>query len=287
MTLVAHEQLTMVTLGSGSKGNATWIGTAGRGVLIDCGISTKQILARLEAAGLGGAPIDAVLITHEHTDHVGSCGVLDRKLFKQTGRHIPFLMTEGTYRNIPASRRPDNVAFVAPGIPVPWHGWALQPHTVPHDTPAPVAWTVQVGEVRAGVITDLGCAPKMVAHLLSTLDMAVVEFNHDEQMLRDGDYPEPLKQRIASSHGHLSNRQAAQLVKAGTSRRLRHLVLAHLSEENNQPQHALEAAAASLREADMGHVTVHLGEQRTPVGPFRVGSSVHAVGQPSLFDARP
>jgi phosphoribosyl 1,2-cyclic phosphodiesterase len=266
-----HEDLVVVPLGSGSRGNATYVGDGRHGVLVDCGLSTRQIMARLDAAGLGGAPIDAVLITHEHTDHIGAAGVLDRHLAKQRGVPCPFFLTKGTHDALPTSLRPTDVRLVRPGERIGLAGLTLQPHTVPHDTADPVAWTIEAHGVRAGVVTDLGHAPRATEALLATLDVAVVEFNHDEQLLLDGSYPWPLKQRIRGRHGHLSNRQAARLVREGARGRLRHLVLGHLSEENNTPGHAVEAATWALRDGGLHDVTVHVAAQDVHVGPFRVG----------------
>lgn len=271
------DDLVLVTLGSGSKGNATYIGDGRRGVLIDCGISTKQIWTRLAAAGLPDAPIDAVLVTHEHTDHVAAAAVLGRDLARRNGSPVPFFMTRGTHRGIRRQIRPDNVEIVRAGTPVRLKGWTLEPHAVPHDTPSPVAWAVDAEGVRAGVLTDLGHAPKSAAALLRTLDLAVVEFNHDERMLMEGSYPWPLKQRIRGPYGHLSNRQAARLSNRQAARlllaarpeRLRHLVLAHLSEENNTPTKALEAAHAALDALGRRDIAVQVGEQRQPTRAVR------------------
>lgn len=285
--VVEHDGLVVATLASGSRGNCTWIGDERRGVLVDCGISARQVLARLEAIGLGGARIEAVLLTHEHTDHVAAAGVLDRRLAKEQGSPVPFYATAGTLAAMPERIRPQRVAVIAAGAVIPWCGGTLEAHAVPHDTREPVAWTVTHGGARAGVVTDLGHAPRLVERLLASLDVAVVEFNHDEQLLLDGSYPWQLKQRIRGRHGHLSNRQAHDLVSRGTGSRLRHLVLAHLSEENNTPQHAREAAQEALHAAGRHRaVTVHVAEQDRALPPLHL-AAVRAPSrpQPTLFDA--
>ncbi len=269
MTSARHDALTLVPLGSGSSGNATWIGDEHQGVLIDCGVSTKQILARLDACGAAGASIDAVLLTHEHEDHVGAVGVLDRRLAKERGEPVPFYMTQGTYDALPEERRPQRVELVPSGARVPWRGWVLEAHAVPHDTAAPVAWAVEAGLARVGVITDLGHAPRNVERLLASLDVAVLEFNHDETMLLDGPYPWSLKQRIRGRHGHLSNRQAVSLLAAARPQRLQHLLLAHLSDENNAPEVALEAAHEAVHHLGRP-VQVSVAVQRAASAPVRV-----------------
>ncbi|MCB9681349.1 MAG: MBL fold metallo-hydrolase [Alphaproteobacteria bacterium] len=289
MTVACHDALTVVTLGSGSKGNATFVTDGTRGVLVDCGLSTAQILARLDAVGLGDVPIDAVLITHEHGDHVNACAVLDRALRKRQGTEVPFLVTAGTLARMNPKVTPTRTVTVAAGDHVPWHGWTLESFAVPHDTAAPIGWAIEAHGVRAAVITDLGHAPRNVAHQLSTLDVAVLEFNHDEAMLADGPYPPELKRRIRGRHGHLSNAQAAQLLTTCDLSRLRHLVLAHLSEENNTPEHALVAAEAALLRAGVCQVTITLAEQRQAIPPVTVRARPRAVArapepvQPSLF----
>lgn len=285
--LVDHEGVLVATLASGSRGNCTYIGDARRGVLVDCGISARQVLERLAAVGLGDVRIEAVLLTHEHTDHVAAAGVLDRRLAKAQGAPVPFYVTAGTLEGMAERIRPQRLEPVRAGDRLPWADGVLEAHAVPHDTLEPVAWTVVRGHARAGVVTDLGHAPRLVERLLASLDVAVVEFNHDEQLLLDGPYPWQLKQRIRGRHGHLSNAQAADLVERGVGSRLRHLVLAHLSEENNTPAHAHEAAQAALHAIGRaGQVRVHIAEQARPL------PAVHATGtppprpvQPTLFGA--
>jgi phosphoribosyl 1,2-cyclic phosphodiesterase len=302
-----HDGLALVSLGSGSRGNATYVGDGRRGVLIDCGLSAQQVVDRLAAVGLADAPIDAVLITHEHTDHVAAAAVLDRRLHRLTGAHVPFFMTEGTARQLHPKVRPTRVEHVTPGQPVQLTGWTLEPHPVPHDTAGPVAWAVEARGVRVGVITDLGHVPNSITQLLAGLDLAVLEFNHDPELLLDGPYPWALKQRIRGGHGHLSNRQAAALLRAAGAGRLQQVVLAHLSEENNRPALALQAAELALRDAGAHDVRIHVGAQGSPTGPLRAGArpvavpraapvrtgraaprtSERAASQPSLFATTP
>ena len=145
------------------------------------------------------------------------------------------------------------------------------PFPVPHDTHEPVGWRVGLGGTWAGVISDLGRPTALVASKLSTLSIAVLEFNHDPDLLLGGSYPWPLKQRIRSSHGHLSNDQAAQLLATGLGDQLEHLVLAHLSQENNAPELAMAAALQVLTEADaLGRVSVEVALQDEPTRPAKV-----------------
>lgn len=261
----------VAVLASGSSGNSTYIGDGHAGVLIDCGISARQVLKRMEALGLAEAPVDAVLITHEHSDHVGAARVLCDKLHKRTGHWVPFLMTRGTREGLKPQVTPAAVELVEAGTVVPLKHLFLDPFAIPHDVRDPVAWRVQLGGHQVGVITDLGRPTTLVEDKLRSLTIAVLEFNHDFEMLMGGAYPWHLKQRIRSSHGHLSNDQAAELLSRGLTDQLQQLVLAHLSEENNAPARALAAAAGVLKQAGIdGEVQVHVGQPRQPLGPLSV-----------------
>ncbi len=263
--------LVVATLASGSAGNCTYVGDGHAGVLIDCGVSTRQVLKRMDQIGLGDAPIDAVLITHEHSDHVGGAKVLAKTLRKRHGKGVPFFMTRGTRGRLKPQCTPDGAELVTPHEPIRLRHLTLDPFRVPHDTPEPVGWRVQVGEKWVGVISDLGRPTQLVAEKLRSLSVAVLEFNHDPDLLLQGRYPWHLKQRIRSSHGHLSNEQAAQLLRDGLSDTLKHVVLAHLSKENNRPELALLAAQRALREAGVdGEISLQVAEQDTPVRPIQV-----------------
>ena len=267
MSVLFHQNLVVAVLGSGSRGNCTYIGDGVHGVLVDCGISTRQVLARLDQIGLGEAPVDAVLVTHEHADHVGAAAILDRRLEQRSGKLVPFIMTAGTRQCLHPKVVPRRVVATTPGSPFRIGKLLVDPFAIPHDTLDPVAYTVQAGPTRVAVVTDLGSTPRLVAHQLSTADIAVLEFNHDVQMLMEGAYPWALKQRIRGGHGHLSNLQAAELLVRAAPPRLRHLVLAHLSEENNRPEKALEAADGAIGAAKLRGVTVHVA---APDLPYRI-----------------
>lgn len=269
MSLFSRD-VTVCVLSSGSAGNCTYVGDGHAGVLVDCGVSTKQILARMAEMGLGDAPIDGVLVTHEHTDHIGAAAVLARALEKRRGR-VPFYMTRGTAEGLPPACRPDGIEIVEAGTSFRVRHLEVEPVPIPHDTNDPVAYRVNVGDAVVAVVTDLGRPTALLARHLRDCDALVLEFNHDEDMLMEGPYPYPLKQRIKGNHGHLSNRQASQLLLDGLGDRLRHLMLAHLSEENNTPTRALVAAQRALQEAGAaGRVAVEVCRQRAALPPVRV-----------------
>lgn len=265
-----RRDVSVCVLSSGSAGNTTYIGDGHAGVLIDCGVATKQILGRMESMGLTDVPIDAVLLTHEHSDHVGAAGVLSRALAKR-GKSVPFYCTAGTRDGMDPRCRPDGIEVIEAGVPFRVRHFTVEPMPVPHDTRDPVAYRIIVGDTPVAVVTDLGKPTALLARALRECAIAVVEFNHDEEMLWYGPYPYALKQRIKGSHGHLSNSQARELVADGLGERLQHLVLAHLSEENNTPDKAHAVAASLLEEAGVaGRVGLHVAQQRTALAPLRV-----------------
>jgi phosphoribosyl 1,2-cyclic phosphodiesterase len=273
MSLFSRD-VTVCVLSSGSGGNCTYVGDGQAGVLIDCGVSTKQILGRLAEVGLADAPIDAVLITHEHADHVGAAAVLSRALARRRGP-VPFYMTAGTADGVPAQCVPDGVEIIQAGVGFRVRHLRVEPIPVPHDTRDPVAYRVDVGDVPVAVVTDLGRATALLARQMRECQAVVLEFNHDEEMLMEGPYPYPLKQRIRGNHGHLSNRQAQGLLAEGLGPRLRHLLLAHLSEDNNTPTRALVAARQTLQDHGvLGRVGVDVCLQRSALAPVRLTATV-------------
>ena len=272
VTSLFSRTLQVAVLASGSRGNCTYIGDGHAGVLIDCGVSTKQILARMEAVGLKDAPIDGVLVTHEHSDHVGAARILSNKLKKKTGRCVPFYMTAGTSEGLFSKVIPEAIEIIQPGEHFQLRHLVVDPFSVPHDTLDPVGYRVRSGGVWAGVITDLGRSTALVERKLRSLTVAVVEFNHDLERLIGGTYPWPVKQRIRSSHGHLSNQQAADMLSSALpSSSIQHLILAHLSERNNTPALAFAKAAGVLNaHGAIGDISLRLGHPKTPLPPAAV-----------------
>ena len=225
----------------------------------------------MESVGLGDAPIDAVLVTHEHSDHIGASRILHNKLLKKTGKSIPFYMTQGTFDGSNEKCRPANVQIIEAGQRFRHGPFDIDPFSIPHDVRDPVAYRVERGQLAAAVLTDLGRPTELVAEKISDVDLLVLETNHDEQMLIEGPYPWELKQRIRSNHGHLSNRQSARLLSMALSPRLKHVVLAHLSDENNTPQLAELAISQVLNGSDV-HISV--GRQLQAMGPYVVRAEI-------------
>jgi phosphoribosyl 1,2-cyclic phosphodiesterase len=230
-------------LASGSRGNCVWVESGGRALLVDSGLSMAELGRRAAAAGLDPARAEAVVVTHEHSDHVGGVGPLARRL------RIPVYATAGCARA--AGSRLEGL----PRLEIFEAGRTidlgfLSVRTVPssHDAADPVVMAIRSGASgRAlGLATDLGAATGLVREALKGADALIVEFNHDLRMLIDGPYPYWLKQRVRSRRGHLSNEQGAELVASLAHPGLARVVLAHLSENNNTQELALAAARAAL-----------------------------------------
>ncbi|MCP4918783.1 MAG: MBL fold metallo-hydrolase [Proteobacteria bacterium] len=269
-----QRDITVAVLSSGSAGNCTYVSDGRAGVLIDCGISTRRILARMDGLGIGDWPIDAVLITHEHSDHIGSSRVLAKALRKRQGKAVPFFMTRGTDEGAHPNSRPEGIEYVESGVPFRVRHLLVEAFTVPHDVLDPVAYKVGVGDVNVAVITDLGRPTALVARKMRDCDVLVLEYNHDLVQLMDGAYPWHLKQRIRSNHGHLSNQQASNLLVSGMGPRLKYLALAHLSEENNTPDKALASARAALAASNWYDVDVFVATQNGMTEPIRIKTNV-------------
>jgi len=227
------------SLGSGSKGNATLIETADTCLLLDCGFTVKETEARLERLGKTGHDLDAVLVTHEHSDHIKGVGALARKY------KLPVYLTAGTFHkgrlgNLPQLETINcHQSFEIKGINV-------QPVPVPHDAREPCQYVFQHGDKKLGVLTDLGSLTSHVEKHYSGLDALVLECNYDPKMLDEGPYPYQLKQRILGDYGHLSNGQAAQLLVRIEKDKLQHLLLSHISQQNNCPTLARAAITEML-----------------------------------------
>jgi phosphoribosyl 1,2-cyclic phosphodiesterase len=232
---MSPQTIRFCTLGSGSSGNALYVGTAEGGVLVDAGISGRQIARRLEARGLPPESLQAILVTHDHSDHLRAAGTLARR------HHLPLYMTHGAARRATAriGRVPGLHCF-APGEAMRLAGCRIRTVPTPHDAPDPVALVFERGPVRVGHFTDLGHCFAGMGALLAELDAVILESNYDPEMLAANPrYPEHLKARIRGPHGHLANEEAAALLRDHAGERLRAVLLAHLSDKNNRPDLAL------------------------------------------------
>ncbi|MDR5779802.1 MBL fold metallo-hydrolase [Caballeronia sp. LZ065] len=231
------------SLGSGSEGNALLVeascGTTTTRVLLDCGFSAKEIERRLARLDCRAEDLDAIVITHEHTDHIGSAMTLARKF------SIPLHMSWGTARAIGADEGKVELNVLWGDERVAIGDLSVLPYTVPHDAREPLQYVFSDGASRLGVLTDVGVSTPHITNMLSGCDALVLESNHDLAMLAASRYPPSLKARIGGTHGHLNNDAAAAILASLDRSKLRHLVAAHLSQQNNQP-HLAQAALASV-----------------------------------------
>lgn len=241
-------------LSSGSQGNSILVRGPQGAFLIDAGLPRREMLTRLAAAGHRPEDIDGIVLSHRHLDHVRGAGPLSRR-FK-----IPVYATDETLRH-QRPRMLHRFSVVHPGLPFQLAGYRIHPVQVCHDAPTTLAFLIEAGETRFAIATDLGSPGGALLQVLTRIDVLYLEFNHDLEMLRSGPYPWPLKHRIASATGHLSNAQAATLLSRLATPRLRRLYLAHLSETNNTPSLAEEAAREALEGRAMEDVDIRIAQQ--------------------------
>jgi phosphoribosyl 1,2-cyclic phosphodiesterase len=232
------------SLGSGSSGNSTVVqargGSAITHMLVDCGLGLAQLDKRLRLAGMLADQIDAIFVTHEHGDHIGCARQLALR------ERIPVYMSRGTYMAI---GEPDFGGLLRiAGDCETFEVGALQvrPFTVPHDAREPLQLTCSDGDVRLGVLTDLGHATAHVLEQLAGCQSLLLECNHDPQLLASGSYPPFLKRRVGGDWGHLANEAAAAIVLALQPHGLKQVMAAHLSEQNNRPDMVRQVLAGTL-----------------------------------------
>lgn len=233
----------LTPLASGSSGNSFLVQGNTGSVLVDAGLSAKQIAERMARVGVDPASLSGILVSHGHSDHVKGVGVLSRKY------KLPIWMNRETWKLVKdATGKIHKLEFFETGRVFEFAGFRIHPFSVPHDCVDPVGFRISVGTSRMGIATDLGTATGLVANLLTGVQVVVIESNHDPQMLLDGPYPWELKQRVRGRLGHLSNPDTAQLLQRVFSDELQAVVLAHMSETNNRAELALKCVRSSLGE---------------------------------------
>ncbi|MCW8982911.1 MAG: MBL fold metallo-hydrolase [Gammaproteobacteria bacterium] len=225
-------------LGSGSKGNATLVQSGTTTVMVDCGFTIKETERRLQRLNVKPAEICAILVTHEHGDHISGVGPFARKY------HIPVHMTRGSWVPHRMGNLPQHHIFCCHS-PFEIGELTIQPFPVPHDAREACQFTFRNNGKKLGILTDTGKITPHIEESLDGCDALILETNHDLQMLRDGPYPPSLQARVGGDLGHLSNQQSAALLEKIETGRLQHLVIAHLSEQNNLAEHAISALSTS------------------------------------------
>ncbi len=226
-------------LGSGSKGNAIVVQGHDACVMVDCGFARKRVEERLQHSGLGASDISAVLVTHEHTDHAGGVDRLAR------GWQVPVYTTYGTARAARWGDVPD-LRHISASEQFRIGDLTIQAYAVPHDAAEPVQFVISHGPHRVGILSDAGHITPHMCEVLSGCDVLLLEANHCPQMLADGPYPPALRERVGGPWGHLSNPQSAGLLEALLLEATGHIVLTHLSEQNNTPERAQDAIRGVL-----------------------------------------
>lgn len=243
MTLESKQSpynLAVCTLASGSKGNATYISDGQTSILVDAGLSGVEIERRLSARGLAPESLDAIIVSHEHADHIKGAGILSRRY------NLPVYISQKTAQASPQLGRLHEIRSFECGRTFNIHRLSVRPFSISHDAEDPAGFTVGQNGVTIGIATDLGVATAMVKEHLKRCALLILEANHDPKMLETGPYPWPLKQRIKSRSGHLSNQDSKELLDHLQHEHLQYVILAHLSENNNTPQKAFDEVVKAL-----------------------------------------
>lgn len=245
-------------LASGSKGNAVFIRSRESRILIDAGLSAKEMGGRLRQIGEDGEGLHGLLLTHEHSDHSRGAGPVARRF------DLPLLVHAKTRGALPALGKIKETREFDTGDVLHLRDMRVETFHTTHDAAAPVGFTIETAEGKIGIATDLGIATRLVRERLKGCRALILETNHDEEMLRDGPYPWPLKQRIRGTHGHLSNTAAAELLGELLWDGLEAVFLAHLSEVNNTPALAEGCILGVLENQNLCRPQVVLGCQARP-----------------------
>jgi phosphoribosyl 1,2-cyclic phosphodiesterase len=251
-------------LASGSKGNCTLLATEKTRLLIDAGLSRKETYARLATVGEPADACDALVISHEHIDHVRGLRLLALDL------KMPIYISPATRDALSWDPRIRAVELFTPGQKFIVGDIEITPFSVPHDAVEPVAFTFETQGIKIGLVTDLGYIPQVVKQRVLGCHFLAFESNHDLEMLKVGPYPWQVKQRVMSRHGHLSNNTTAGFLADDFDGAAQVVVLAHLSETNNHPEIARLSAQQALDGRARGdRLALHLASQRAPTQVFR------------------
>jgi len=253
-------------LASGSGGNACYVETANSKIMIDAGLSCREIIRRLHLIDVKPKGLDALVVTHEHSDHIRGAGPLARRF------DIP------VYINNPTLKKGQKIlgnlsrpVTYNPGQTMTVNDLFIETFTKCHDAVDPIGLIISSDGLRLGLITDVGRSTRLVEDRLKGCQALIIEFNHDLGMLEEGPYPLDLKRRIKGPEGHLSNQQAGELLKKVFHEDLRLVVLAHLSEVNNMPEKALQEAKATLAGYGLNKTEILISHQDypTPIADIR------------------
>ena len=268
-------------LGSGSAGNSALIATDHCRLLVDGGLSARQILTRLELCGLAPEQLDGILLTHEHGDHVCGLDVLCRKF--QVPIYCNALTAEAIRYDCDSLGAHRNWRIFRTGADFSICDVNVQTFPVPHDAVDPIGFAFHAGSGGLGFITDLGYPTKMLVERLRKVQTLVIETNHDEKMLQNDPHrPWPVKQRIQSRHGHLSNVAAASVIERLLPGKIERVVLGHLSRDCNTPALATGAVQVLLEKCERREIEVYCADQREISPCFQIGETFTRAFQPTF-----
>ena len=244
----------LCVLASGSSGNSTYVASDSTRLLIDAGLSAKQIELRLESINTNISEIDAICISHEHSDHTNGIRILSKRY------QIPIYSNFATAQILKKNDKENNMQFniFESGSRFSIGDILLESFKIPHDAIEPVGFCIYQGQTKVGIITDIGVATNQVAEKLKGSSCIVIEANHDLDLLQEAPRPWVLKQRIRSRQGHLSNIEASQLVIDCVTEKLNHVILAHLSSECNTPEIAIKTINSQLRLNKLDHFSIEV-----------------------------
>lgn len=243
------------SLASGSKGNCLYLETGDTRVLIDVGLSLRETLLRLENVGIDAARIHAVLVTHEHIDHIRSAGSFSRKF------NVPVFASHMVHAKADKYFKKTQVCEFETGTAINFRDVQIDPIPITHDSCDPVGFVIESREGRSASVTDLGIVTRLVTEKLRGCRFLNLESNHDMEMLMNGPYPWELKQRIKSRHGHISNEESLALMHELAHEGLEALIMAHLSEVNNHPEYVVKTTRSFLSEQNICSPHIVIGDQ--------------------------
>jgi phosphoribosyl 1,2-cyclic phosphodiesterase len=247
-------------LASGSSGNACYIETNQSRILIDAGLSCRELSRRLELVGVETEYFDAIIVTHEHSDHIKGVGPISRRFKAPVFINALTLNKCGiTFGKI------ESTIIIETGKKMIINDIVLETFSKCHDAVDPIGITASSNGSRLGLITDLGASTGLIKEHLKKCRAIIMEFNHDDEMLRKGPYPPFLKKRIMGENGHLSNRMAAELLGEVSHKDLESVVLAHLSKINNLPEKAYDEANGVLNSKGFDSTKIHISSQEHPL----------------------
>jgi len=259
---VQVEGMRLSILASGSSGNAVYLESSETSVLIDVGLSGQEISSRLNRIGVSPESIGHIVITHEHSDHLSGAGIFSRRY------NVPIYLhpevKENSHKRLGKLK---DVFYFESDEEFEVGDMIFEPFSVSHDAVSPVGFCIHCNGNKASLATDLGVATNLVIDKIKNSDVLIIESNHDEELLIDGPYPWYLKQRIKSNKGHLSNNQSNELLESVWHDGIKHVYLAHLSENNNLPNLALSSAVNTVENitgSDKFSDIVHLTYQKEP-----------------------